>query len=129
MDLNDCSEREQLEFSLGKNIDVSNIGDLFDIVKNQTSVRTLSALVCLLLTYFVVTWRKVDIFLKQLGALNMQLFVMSPDLISYIGVKLSPSTIHVIIPLHAVTAFQCQIKQGSRQVNYLRWYRFHYRKN
>ena len=72
MDLNDFSEKEQLEFSLVGNIDVSDIGDLFEIVKNQTSVRSLSVLVYLSLTYFGVTWRKVDIFLKQLGALSAE---------------------------------------------------------
>ena len=72
MDLNDFSEKEQLEFSLVGNIDVSDMGDLFEIVKNQASVRSLSVLVYLSLTYFGVTWRKVDIFLKQLGALSAE---------------------------------------------------------
>ena len=72
MDLNDFSEKEQLEFSLVRNIDVSDIGDLFEIVKNQTSVRSLSVLVYLSLTYFGVILRRVDIFLKQLGALSAE---------------------------------------------------------
>ena len=73
MDLNDFSEKEQLEFSLVGSTDVSDIGDLFEIVKNRTSVPSLSVLVYLSLTYFDVTWRKVDIFLKQLGALSAEI--------------------------------------------------------
>ena len=46
---------------------------IFEIVKNQTSVRSLSVLVYLSLTYFGVTWRKVDIFLKQLGAFSAEI--------------------------------------------------------
>ena len=73
IDLNDLSAKEQLEFSLGGNIDVSDIEDLFEIVKNQTSIRSLSVLVYLSITYFGVTWRKVDIFLKELGALGAEI--------------------------------------------------------
>ena len=72
MDLNDVSEKEQPEFPLGTNIDVSDIRDLFEIVKNYTSVRSLSILVYFSLTYFDVTWWKVDIFLKQLGILSAE---------------------------------------------------------
>ena len=64
--------KEQQEFSLVGNIDASDIGDLFEILKNQTSIRSLSILVYLSLTYFGVSWRKVDIFLKQLGALSAE---------------------------------------------------------
>ena len=72
VDLNDSREKEQQEFSLVGNIDISDIGDLFEILKNQTSIRSLSILVYLSLTYFGVSWRKVDIFLKQLGALSAE---------------------------------------------------------
>ena len=72
MDLNNFSEKNQLELPLRRNIDVSDIGDLFEVVKNQTSVRSLSILVYLSLMYFGVTWGKVDIFLKQLGALSAE---------------------------------------------------------
>ena len=72
MHLNDFSEKEQLEFSLVENTDISDIGHLFEIVKNQISVRSLSVLVYLSLTYFSVACRKVDIFLKQLGALSAE---------------------------------------------------------
>ena len=45
VDLNDFREKEQQEFSLVENIDVSDIEDLFEIVKNQASIRSLSILV------------------------------------------------------------------------------------
>ena len=45
VDLNDFRGKEQQELSLVGNIDVSDIGDLFEIVKNQTSIRSLSILV------------------------------------------------------------------------------------
>ena len=72
VDLNDLRGKEQQEFSLVGNIDVLDIGDLFEIVKNPTSIRLLLILVYLSLTYFGVSWRKVDIFLKQLGALTTE---------------------------------------------------------
>ena len=72
VDLNDFRGKEQQEFSLVGNIDVLDIGDLFEIVKNPTSIRSLLILVYLSLTYFGVSWGRVDIFLKQLGALTTE---------------------------------------------------------
>ena len=46
LDLDDFREKEQQEFSLVGNIDVSDVGGLFKIVKNQPSIRSLSILVC-----------------------------------------------------------------------------------
>ena len=56
MDLNNFSGKEQLEFPLGRNIDLSDARDLFEIVKNQTSMRSLSILVYSSITYFGVIW-------------------------------------------------------------------------
>ena len=50
------SENDQQEVPLKKRIDLADIGDLFQLVKSQTSLRSLSVLIYLSLTYFGVSW-------------------------------------------------------------------------
>ena len=53
-------------------MNTADIGDLFEIVKSQTSVRSLSVLVYLSLTHFGVTWRNADLLLKEIGGLSAE---------------------------------------------------------
>lgn len=64
MNLSNMSESDQPEFSLKDKINIADIGDLFEVVKSQTSLRSLSVLIYLSLTYFGVSGRKADLFLK-----------------------------------------------------------------
>ncbi|MCC7160099.1 MAG: hypothetical protein IT281_11290, partial [Ignavibacteria bacterium] len=70
MNLSNLSAHEQEEFVLKDKISITDIGDLFEIVKNQISTRSLSVLIYLSLTYFNVSWRKADLFLRQIGSLG-----------------------------------------------------------
>ena len=45
---------------------------MFEVVKSRTSLRSLSVLIYLSLTYFGVSWRKHDLFLKQIGSLSAE---------------------------------------------------------
>ncbi|CAF2835325.1 unnamed protein product [Rotaria sp. Silwood2] len=72
MNLSNLSENDQQKFSLKDKINISDIGDLFEIVKSQTSLRSLSVLIYLSLMYFGVSWRKADLFLKQIGSLSAE---------------------------------------------------------
>jgi hypothetical protein len=72
MNLSNMSESDQPEFSLKDKINIADIGDLFEVVKSQTSLRSLSVLIYLSLTYFGASWRKADLFLKQIGALSAE---------------------------------------------------------
>jgi hypothetical protein len=72
MNLSNLSENDQPELSLKDKINIADIGDLFELVKSQTSLRSLSVLIYLSLTYFGVSWRKADLFLKQIGSLSAE---------------------------------------------------------
>ena len=61
------------EFSFMHSINIGDIVDLFEAVKSQTFLRSLSVLIYLSLTYFGVSWRKADLFLKQIGSLNAEI--------------------------------------------------------
>ena len=70
--LMNLSAHEQEKFLLKDKINILDIGDLFEIVKNQTSTRLLSVLIYLSLTYFGVSWRKTDLFLRQIGSFGAE---------------------------------------------------------
>lgn len=52
MNLSNLSANEEEEFLSKDKINISDIGDLFEIRKNQISARSLSVLIYLSLTYF-----------------------------------------------------------------------------
>ena len=66
------SAHEQEKFLLKDKINILDIGDLFEIVKNQTSTRSLSVLIYLSSTYFGVSCRKTDLFLRQIGSFGAE---------------------------------------------------------
>lgn len=72
MDYSHAEDTDQDSFALKDKIDLDDIGDLFELVKNNTSLRSLSTLIYLSITYFGVTWRKADLFLRQIGSLSAQ---------------------------------------------------------
>ena len=66
MNFSKLIDNDQPEFSLKDKINIGDIADLFEVVKSQTSLRSLSVLIYLSLTYFGVSWRKADLFLNKL---------------------------------------------------------------
>lgn len=67
-----CMVDDVPEDPLKDKIDLTDIADLFGIVKSETSSRSLSVLLYMSLTYFGVSWRKSDLFLKEIGALSVE---------------------------------------------------------
>ncbi|CAF0720068.1 unnamed protein product [Adineta ricciae] len=49
---------------------VLDIGNLFEALSEETSIRPLSVLVCLSFVYFGISWRDIDLFLKAIGGLT-----------------------------------------------------------
>ena len=72
MNFSKLIDNDQSKFSLKDKINIGDIADLFEIVKSQTSLRSLSVLIYLSLTHFGVSWRKADLFLKQIGSLSAE---------------------------------------------------------
>ena len=72
MNFSKLIDNDQPEFSLKDKINIGDIADLFEVVKSQTSLRSLSVLIYLSLTYFGVSWRKADLFLKQIGSFSAE---------------------------------------------------------
>ena len=70
--LMNLSAHEQEKFLLKDKINILDICDLFEIVKNYTSIRSLSVLIYLSLTHFGVSWRKTDLFLRQIGSFGAE---------------------------------------------------------
>lgn len=66
------SEYDRDELTLHEELNIADIGDLFEMVKSETTVRSLSVLMYLSLTHFGVTWRNADLFLKEIGALSAE---------------------------------------------------------
>lgn len=72
MNFSDLRVNDPEEFSLKDKINLFDIADLFELTKSQVSLRSLSVLIYLSLTYFGISWRKADLFLKQIGALTAE---------------------------------------------------------
>lgn len=72
MNFSDLRVNDPEEFSLKDKISLFDIADLFELTKSQVSLRSLSVLIYLSLTYFGISWRKADLFLKQIGALTAE---------------------------------------------------------
>ena len=64
-------DEDRKEKDILKNkISILDIGILFEIIRQQTSIRSLSVLLHLPLMYFGIPWRRVDSFLKDIGGLG-----------------------------------------------------------
>jgi hypothetical protein len=68
----DIDEDKKEKDILKNNINILDIGNLFEIIKQDTSLRSLSVLLHLSLMYFGIPWRKIDSFLKDIGGLSAQ---------------------------------------------------------
>jgi hypothetical protein len=68
----DIDEDKKEKDILKNNISILDIGNLFEIIKQDTSLRSLSVLLHLSLMYFGIPWRKIDSFLKDIGGLSAQ---------------------------------------------------------
>lgn len=58
--------------SVKDKISILDIGNLFEIIREESSSRSLSVLVYLMLIYFGISWREVDSFLKDIGGLTAE---------------------------------------------------------
>lgn len=66
-------EDERLNHSNFKDkIQLYDIGDLFELCKNQCNIRYLSALIYLILRHFNISFQETDTLLKDIGALTAQ---------------------------------------------------------
>jgi hypothetical protein len=72
MGLNSSDEDDLEELPLKDKIYIEDIGDLFELARSQPSLRSTSVLIYLSLTYFGISWRKADLFLKQIGAFTVK---------------------------------------------------------
>jgi len=70
IDVPDSNEDNKQKDFLKNKINILDIGNLFEVIKQQTSLRSLSTLVYLSLMYFRISWREIDSFLKDIGALT-----------------------------------------------------------
>ncbi|CAF1519367.1 unnamed protein product [Rotaria sordida] len=67
IDLNKLEQKEEQDFGFKTKINLEDIGALFEMIKNESSQRSLSVLIYLALTYFGISWRTIDDFLQQIG--------------------------------------------------------------
>jgi hypothetical protein len=68
----DIDEDKKEKDILKNKISILDIGDLFEIIRQETSLRSLSVLLHLSLMYFGIPWRKIDSFLKDIGGLSAE---------------------------------------------------------
>jgi hypothetical protein len=63
--------KEEQEFFKNK-ISILDIGNIFEVIGQETSLRSLSVLMYLSLMYFGIAWREIDSFLKDIGGLSAE---------------------------------------------------------
>jgi hypothetical protein len=63
-------EKEEEGTELKDKIDLQDIGDLYEMNKQEPSHRSLSVLLYLTLTHFGVSWRKTEEFMQQIGGMS-----------------------------------------------------------
>jgi hypothetical protein len=68
----DIDEDKKEKDILKNKISILDIGNLFEIIRQETSLRSLSVLLHLSLMYFDIPWRKIDSFLKDIGGLSAE---------------------------------------------------------
>jgi len=72
INMHDLNEDNKEKDFLKNKISILDIGNLFGAIAEETSLRSLSVLIYLSLMYFGLPWRKIDLFLKDIGALTAQ---------------------------------------------------------
>ncbi|CAF1686736.1 unnamed protein product [Adineta ricciae] len=68
----DADDDQKEKDILKNNINILDIGNLFEIIKQDTSLRSLSVLLHLSLMCFDIPWQKIDSFLKDIGGLSAE---------------------------------------------------------
>ena len=75
----ESGEEEQIiddSFDISQNFNdkvmSDDISDIFELCKNKHNYKFISVLLYMSLRYFNITWRKCDLFLKQIGALSSE---------------------------------------------------------
>ncbi|CAF1645913.1 unnamed protein product, partial [Adineta ricciae] len=69
-DLHDSNENNKEKNCLKNKMSVLDIGNLFEALSEETSIRPISVLIYLSLVYFGIPWRDIDLFLKAIGGLT-----------------------------------------------------------
>ncbi|CAF1597815.1 unnamed protein product [Adineta ricciae] len=69
-DLHDSNENNKENNCLKNKMSVLDIGNLFEALSEETSIRPLSVLVYLSSVNFGIPWRDIDLFLKAIGGLT-----------------------------------------------------------
>lgn len=65
-------EKKEEGTELKDKINVEDIGDLYEMNKQEPSQRSLSVLLYLTLTHFGVSWRKIEEFMQHIGGMSAQ---------------------------------------------------------